>query len=344
MKSNILFSIGLIALLSFSLSLNTANAEQEESGIGIYLDQDMLVPFYNEDRDYTMGIAVEFFWGKDKGIYPLDGLVKKAGRWLGMDNSHNEIVYSFMLGTVAFTPDDLADAAPIFDDRPYSSLIYLSNKRVRADHKNAIAAEMLLGFIGTGITDSVQTRLHTLYRDLANTNEPVNPEGWSHQISDGGELTFRLRLSNSRLKEEFSIPGTLDVATSWGVSLGYQTNANVSIAMRAGKLRSPFWSLPFDPVNRGSFVPSRARNEWYFWSAFRAHYVVYDVLLQGQFRESEVSFDADEIERLVYDGAIGLTLGYEKSTFVFSINAKTSELKISDRRQAWGGVHYLYHF
>ncbi len=53
--------------------------EKNSSGIGIYLDRDMFVPFSNEDRDYTMGMAVEFFWAKEKGLYPLDGLVKAAG-------------------------------------------------------------------------------------------------------------------------------------------------------------------------------------------------------------------------------------------------------------------------
>lgn len=334
----------LFCLVLVSIQSKVARAEQEDSGIGIYLDQDMFVPFYNEDRDYTMGIAFEFFWEKDKGLYPLDGLVRSAGKWLGMDAKDNQIVYSFMLGTVAFTPDELANPDPIYDDRPYSSLIYLSNKRVRADHKNAIAAEVLLGLLGTGLTESVQTGLHTTYRELAGTQEPVNPEGWDHQVSDGGELTFRLRLSNSRLKPAFSIPGTLDVATSWGVSLGYQTNASAAIAVRSGNIKSPFWSLPFDPVNRGNFLPSRASREWYLWSALRVHYVVYDALLQGQFRKSDVVFESNEIERLVYDGGFGLSFGFDQSTFAFSVNAKSSELKITDRRQVWGGVHYLYHF
>jgi len=343
-KSRSVIHFFVVALLLFFSYITTLKAEQEDSGIGIYLDQDMLVPFFNEDRDYTMGIAFEFFWEKDKGLYPLDGMVRTAGKWLGMKGSNNDIVYSFMLGTVAFTPDDLADSAPIFNDRPYSSLIYLSNKRVRADHENAIAAEMLLGLLGTGVTKSVQTSLHTAYREIAGTKEPVDPKGWSHQISDGGELTFRLRLSNSQLKSGLSIPGTFDVATSWGVSLGYQTNVNLSLAVRAGNIKSPFWSLPFDPVNRGNFLPSKAQREWFLWSAFRAHYVIYDALLQGQFRESSVTFESDEIEDVVYDGAVGLSLGFDQSTFAFSINAKSSELKLTDRRQVWGGVHYMYHF
>lgn len=294
-----------------------------------------------------MGMAVEFFWAKEKGLYPLDGLVKKAGGWLGIEESDNDIVYSFMLGALAYTPDDLADPNPIYNDRPYSSLIYLSNKRVRTDGKNALAAEVLLGLIGSKLPGEVQAGFHSLYRDAADlepTEDPVEPKGWAHQISDGGELTLRLRLTNSRLQEKLSIAKRFDVTTTMGLSLGFQTNANLGFAIRAGKLRSPFWSLAYDPVNRGNFVPSKAEDEWYFWSAFNARFVGYDALLQGQFRHSDVTFSYDEIEHVVYDGGIGLTLGFDESQLTISANMKSSDLKLTSRRQVWGSINYLYYF
>ena len=319
-------------------------AEQADSGIGLYIDQDLLVPFSNEDRDYTMGMAVEFFWEKEKGIYPLDNLVRAAAKLLKMKDSHNDIVYSFMLGTIVYTPDDLSDSSPIFNDRPYSSLIYLSNKRVRADNQKAIAAEVSIGLLGSNLAKSVQTSLHSAYRSISGSDEPVDPQGWSHQISDGGELTMRLRLSGSQLQSNPSKAEKWDLTTSYGLSLGYQTNLNVAVAIRAGNVKSPFWSLPFDPVNRGNFLPSSAREEWYVWSALRMHLVAYDVLLQGQFRDSTVQFSPDQIERLVYDGAIGLTMGFKKSQYTFSVNAKSPELKVSSRSQVWGSINALFHF
>lgn len=320
----------------------TVLAEDQDSGIGLYIDQDLFVPFTNEDRDYTMGVAVEFFWAKEKGLYPFDNLVRQTAELLGMKGSEKNIVYSFMLGTLAYTPDDLSDTQPIYNDRPYSSLIYLSNKRVRADDKNAIAAEVLLGVIGTNFSRDVQSGFHSIYRDIAGTTEPVEPQGWANQISNGGELTMRLRLSKSRL--QFSEPGLWDLATTYGFSLGFQTNINASLAFRLGDIKSQFWSLPFDPVNRGNFLPATPKNEWYLWSAIRAHLVGYDALLQGQFRHSEVTFKSDEIEHFVYDTAVGLTLGFEKSQLTFSANMKSSDLKLTTRKQVWGSVNYLYHF
>ena len=328
----------------FNLFLPVVHADQSDDGIGLYVDQDLLVPFSNEDRDYTMGMAVEFFWTKEKGIYPLDNLVRSASKWLGMNSSNNDLVYSFMLGSVVYTPDDLSDSLPIFDDRPYSSLVYLRNKRVLADHRKALAAEVSIGLLGTSVAKAFQTQLHTIYRSASGSDEPVDPQGWSHQISDGGELTMRLRLSGSLLQPDFSRKGRWDVTTSYGLALGYQTNLNVGIAVRAGSIKSPFWSLPFDPGNRGNFLPSAPKQEWYVWSALRSHLIVYDALLQGQFRDSDVQFSSDQIERVVFDGAVGLTMGFEKSQFTFSVNAKSADLKFMSRRQVWGGLNYLFHF
>lgn len=336
--------LNLFGIAAFAEELE--NKKEQSKGVGIYLDQDFLVPFTNEDRDYTMGLAVEFFGQRESGLYPLDGLVRTAAGWLGIRDSDN-IDYSFMLGTLAYTPDDLSDPQPIYNDRPYASLIYLSNKRVRSNEKKALAAEILLGILGSRIPGDAQTAFHRRYRyfnDLEETDDPVDPKGWSHQISDGGEFTFRLRLTKSEIIEELSYPGRFDIASTIGVSLGFQTNASVGVAMRWGKLRSPIWSMPYDPVNRGSFIPSKARSEWYLWSAFNARIVGYDALLQGQFKESEVTFSYSELEPVVYDGGVGLTLGYLSSQLTFSANAKTSDLKMFSRSQVWGGVNYVYYY
>lgn len=156
---------------------------------------------------------------------------------------------------------------------------------------------------------------------------------------------MRLRLTNSRLQEKLSIPKRFDLATTMGLSIGFQTNANVGVAIRAGKLRSPYWSLPYDPVNRGNFLPySKAMDEWYFWTSINARFIGYDALLQGQFRHSDVTFSYDEIEHVVYDGGVGLTLGFEKSQLTISANAKSSDLKLTSRHQVWGSINYLYYF
>lgn len=320
-------------------------APPDKWGAGVYIDQDLVVPISNEDRDYTMGIAAEFFWqDKKTGLYPLDGYVKRLGQWLGLHDKQDEIVRSFMLGSITYTPDDLANPDPIFDDRPYASLLYLSNKRVRANRNNAVGIEFQLGLLGTPVSGNIQASLHGLWRDATGDTTPVDPMGWDHQISEGGEPTLRIRVSNSQLLLEDR--GNWDIAGSGGLTLGYQTNINLGLSARLGKIASPSWTLPFDPINRGNFLPSLAGNEWYGWAVYRLRLVGYDALLQGQFRDSDVTFTWDEIEHVLHEVGMGFTFRVKPLQFTLAVNGKSPELKAGpDRRNHfWGGMYLLYRY
>lgn len=338
------FSIGLL-LLFVATSGQAQSTTPTKWGVGLYVDQDLAVPFSNEDRDYTMGIAAEFFWqDKETGLYPLDGTVKRIGQWLGLHDKQDEIVRSFMLGSLTYTPDDLGNPIPIFDDRPYASLIYLSNKRVRANRNNATGIEFQLGVLGTSISGDIQTALHGLYRDIADSDEPVDPRGWRHQVSEGGELTMRIRLSNSQLLSEQR--GDWDVAASGSLTLGYQTNLSAGITARIGQLISSSWTIPFDPINRGNFLPSLAGHEWYGWAAYRVRWVAYDALLQGQFRDSAVTFAHSEVEHVLHEGGLGFTFTYHPLQLTLALNAKSPELKhgTDHRNHYWGGLYLVYRY
>ena len=88
-----------------------------------------------------------------------------------------------------------------------------------------------------------------------------------------------------------------DLAHSWDLNLGFQTNAGIGLSGRLGDLNSPFWSTPYDPINRGNFVPAMKGDELYVWAAGRLRGVAYDALLQGQFRDSEVTVDYDDMRQ-----------------------------------------------
>jgi hypothetical protein len=315
-----------------------------QRGIGLYLDQDLLTPLFNEDRDYTTGVAVEFFEEQHKLLYPMDKLAGWLGDTLDMHHARRTTRRSIMLGSISYTPDDLARRTPIRDDRPYSSLLYFANKRVQADQRRAIGIEMRAGLLGTAVSREVQQALHQWWRDATDDDEPVDPRGWRHQISDGGEPTFRVRLSYSQLLAHAE--GSWDLSGSAHLNLGYQTNAGAGLALRVGKLRSAFWSLPWDPINRGNFLPAQPHSEYYVWLAYNATAVAYDALLQGQFRDSEVTFNNDELNQLVHHAGLGLTLGWKPVEITFAVNAKSAELDVgrADRSHVWGGMYFMFSF
>lgn len=313
-------------------------------GVGLYLDQDLLTPLFNEDRDYTTGVAVELFEDQTGILYPMDSLAGWFGDALNLHRDNRTTRRSVMLGAISYTPDDLSARTPIYDDRPYASLLYLANKRVQADERQAVGIEIRAGILGTSVSREVQQSLHHWWREATDADEPVRPRGWGHQISSGGEPTLRLRLSHSHLlaqsRQHWDLTGTATL------NLGYQTNAGAAIAWRYGDIHSAFWSLPWDPVNRGNYLPDDPSNEYYVWMAYSANAIGYDALLQGQFRDSDVSFGYDDLNHLVHAAGMGLTLGWQDLQVTFAVNAKSAELDSgqANRTHVWGGMYFVFSF
>jgi len=338
------FSAALISATPL-FAANDGRDEPSSKGIGIYLDQDFFIPARNEDRDYTMGIAVEFFW-EDKP--KVGGTLDKALEWINgktgmtLAGADFTIQRSLMAGSVNYTPDDLANPDPIFDDRPYSSLLYLSSKRVftYGDKDNVLGTELQLGLLGLDVAKALQTKFHGYTRSLSDEDTPVDPKGWDHQISEGGEPTLKYRISYGQGLVKKPL---FDLAMTADVSLGYQTNASLGLQVRTGKINSRFWTLPYDPINRGNFVPSpKASKEWYLWAAYRARGVAYDALLQGQFRHSDVTFDSDEIRRLVHEAGAGMTFSVQPVQLTLSLNYKSADLEgAASRSHVWGGSYLM---
>lgn len=328
----------LLLLGFFVLAIPAEDLAAAQKGYGIYFDQDLFLPLVNEDRDYTMGVAVERF-ERESIFQLLQGPLGSVASLLSIDEQRGELRTSYLLGSVNFTPDDLAATTPVVGDRPYASVLYLSNKRVVSDAIHAVGVELQVGLLGTYVAREIQRHLHRYWREANHSREPVTPRGWGNQISAGGEPTLRLRLAHSgRLLGDSR---HWDLAGTYDLSIGYQTNTSVGLALRTGLLRSDFSSLPYDPINRGNFVPAFGDDELYLWGAARVRLVGYDALLQGQFRDSPLTYDGDAIRRVVVDAGAGVTGSWRGVQLTLSANLKTSELDRgpADRTQWWGGFY-----
>ncbi|MDJ0741067.1 MAG: lipid A deacylase LpxR family protein [Gammaproteobacteria bacterium] len=329
-------------LLCAWLAGGVAAAEPATRGYSVYFDQDLFVPGTNQDRDYTMGLGIEVF--EEQGpLYLLGDILDTVGPVLRFDRQKGRIHQSWFFGSVTYTPDDIANPEPIRDDRPYASLLYLANKKVVTDDDQALGIEIMVGAIGLDVAEQVQSGLHGWVRDTFDTDEPQDPEGWRHQISDGGELTVRLRVARSHLWRRGD---AWDLAGGWEANLGFQTNASIGLTARYGDVDSPFWSVPYDPINRGAFVPSLRDDELYVWAAGRLRAVAYDALLQGQFRDSEVTVSGDDMRRLVWEGGVGVTKAWPGLQVTFAINAKAgdTELPRAPEQHVWGGLYFSWGF
>lgn len=318
--------------------------EPYDTGWQVYVDNDL---FVNTDEGYTGGIAVNFSGRRAMEYrFSLDPALQTINRWLGVgrlyDAPEARRRHSMEFGLSAFTPRTLTDPAPILDDHPYACLAFLNNaeQAVLAQPGIVYQTSFALGLLGTSLCESVQKSLHDVIGD-------DKPRGWDHQISDGGEPTFRWSLSREQLLIRGADSGTRqELAGILETALGYTTHVGAGLSWRWGRIRSPWWS--FTPrnaeyINLGSpaartDTAANEPGEFYVWAGGIVRYRLYNAILQGQFRDSDVEFSRSDLNPLVSEFWIGVTkeLGNRlQVSLVF--RARSRELK-SGPSPSWGGV------
>lgn len=336
----------LVLILLLYVSILNAQSEQYNTGWELYIDNDAFA-LLNTDQDYTGGLAVSLL-GRRAVEYPvsLDAMRDRIDKWLG----HKKLYqfpdtieqHSIEIGLESFTPKDTISSSPIFDDRPYASLLFLSNsyKATFPEKKISFHSSFTIGFLGLRVADEMQKILHGMLGQSG-------AGGWGNQISDGGELTAQYSFSRQKTRAHKHIAHGLsyEVNTMFGGSVGYITDVGVGLFGRAGRIYSPWWS--FNPHHHGSIhigAPIISANkeqdstERYFWSGINLKYRVYNALLQGQFRESTVTFTRDELNSWIVESWLGYTRSIGKRYRInFTIRASTPELKIGEKRSpVWG--------
>ena len=332
----------------------------------VHLDQDLFAP-HNEDRNYTMGLR--FAWaGEDAQhqMFNTFGMLNRLDGMTGLDHGADEqrTGYAVAFGNSAFTPDELRAREPIFDDRPYASLLYAASSTVVVDNGNSGSArgsKLVVGVLGLSISEWVQTKIHVANRSISGGQTPYDPKGWHNQISDGGELTAMYQRSWMR-----RLPASsqwLDGAASCDISVGYYTAASCSVVGRWGRLEKTdaFWTM-LEDVNPQADANSlfsldhredgallaidhhapRLR-EWYVLVGVRSRFIGYNELLQGGFRRSAHTLDGGDIERIVHEVSLGVNLTFGNyRRWMFTCTRRSSEHRLAQHRShEWCGINYF---
>ena len=320
------------------------NAE-EPVALSLYLDNDVMT---GSDNDYTGGFAVAFN-GEDAREHPIsiDGLLSQTNHALGVEETfnHDLIRHICEAGLAAFTPTDITTEEPIENDRPYSSLVYISNTKLllSPDRKQSLMTTLSIGALGLGATGDIQNAIHGVIGS-------ERAEGWDNQISEGGEPTAKYSATYQRYWDTGL--DSLQATSAAGLSLGYITEAFVGSSIRTGAISTPPWSFNVFTSNYGEKanvtlpVPEKA-NAFYIVAGAKMKVRGYNAFLQGQFRDSEVSYSASEIRRLVAEGWIGIASEFSGGFRLnFILRKQTSELKtgLADRSFSYGEVITTYQF
>jgi len=338
-------------VVAAALVTTTANAsdaitefEPEVSGVRLQVDNDLFAGG-QKDRDYTGGFAFTLsgtdardrYLSADPILAKIDALTSPTE----VASTH----HARQVGLVVFTPREVLRKDAIQDDRPYASLLFTTNARMRveADNRTAWSSSFTIGALGLSATESVHNAVHSLVGS-------ENPQGYDHQISDGGEPTARYTLARHYLVVA-DPTGTIDVKATVQGSVGYLTETSAALTVRLGRFDTPWWSFAPELTDYiAAPVPVDARQtqpEIYVHAGVRVKARGYNAFLQGQFRDSDVRYTFDEIEPIVAEAWVGfVTQLFEQTQVSYTLNYQTAEVREGQaaRDYFWGAVQLSHSF
>lgn len=339
--------LALSALTGAASASPADDAGSDAQGVRIQLDNDLFAAGGGSDRDYTGGLTVTLSGdGARDALLSLDPVLKHIDALFMATDSAAEVHYARQVGLMAFTPEDITTSQPVYDDRPYASLLFVSNGRVGVDSdgRNAWISSLTVGMLGLHLAGELHSEVHELVG-----SEPVR--GYGNQISAGGEPTAKYTLARSHLWVA-NPSATVDVKTTVGGSVGYLTEASAALSMRIGRFDTPWWSFAPELTDYAAApIPAAQhaghRLEMYFFTGARVKARAYNAFLEGQFRDSVVRYSSSQIEPVVAEVWVGfVTQIFERTQVSYTVNYQTSEVREgkADRDSLWGGVQLNHSF
>lgn len=340
-------------MLLFLSGAVTADADGDRTeawdrGVSFYTDNDLFA-LVSRDQQYTGGTAIEFA-GRRARDWPLslDPLTGLADRWSGLARlaarHRARRRHSMTLGLAAFTPADISESGPIDDDHPYGSVVLLANNRqyVRTDRPVSYSSTFAVGLLGTSVAREFQNFFHDL-------GDSERAQGWSNQIANGGEPTFKYAISRQVMlhQGERGAGTSMDLRSEQFASLGFNTQVGINATLRWGRLRNPWWqwqALQGDYLDFGTSTAhltssGTSAREWFFWIGAAVRARLYNALIQGQFRDSEVTFSRSDLRILQGELAAGAAVDLPANRYrlQFELRWRTREIPNAEGQEPlWG--------
>lgn len=317
--------------------------EREIQAVKFNLDEHLLVDG-SHDRDYAGGGdivlsgAIASHDGLDSALGGIDRMV--LGRTRMTAPRH-----ALSLGLVIFTPADLTWSSVQPGDRPYASLFFLSTGRRYVEQNRPVAFESSLtfGMLGLAAAGSFQSALHHMTGSL-------QPHGWRHQISAGGEPTLRYDVAREALLASRYGQARPDYALKWATaaSIGTVTEGSVALSLRWGRIASPWWGFTpeqdmyVEEVHPAPPPPPRGvGRELFALLGARLKVRLYNAFLQGQFRHSDLRYSLSRLNPVLAEAWAGMEYRNTSGLSIrYLVRWQSAELRygIGSRSLLWGNV------
>lgn len=319
-----------MVLILASILPGTAHAETEFT---LRIDEDLFSGMGN-DADYTGGLALTFAGDMFAEPQARRTWIRRLDERLGM--AARRYRYEFELGAAAFTPLPISELATQLGDRPYAGIVYTSVTVVRWGGTQSAATTILAGVLGSELVPAAQRHIHRVMGS-------DQPRGWTHQISDGGELTFRVMHEMTRASAVTDLGRT---NAQWlyrmSAGAGLLTDVGFGVAARIGQFAEPHWAIHTSPLGLGDrMVSGSARVDRYLYVTLGARLSLYNAFLQGQFRHSDLTMSSSERRTLVPDASLGFVFDTERNRTVhYFLRAQRSEARLAAREEIsiYGGI------
>jgi hypothetical protein len=305
--------------------------ESEESGVAIHLDND-LFSGVGRDSDYSWGATATFASREpSRVVAPLDRIRGRFASWLASGEAERpRVSKATQLGIIAMTPEDLLASEAQPQDRPYASLIFATSAETRVFQRAGRArfTGFTVGVLGTGAAELAQRTVHEVMGGKV-------PNGWAHQISEGGEPTARFMYAEQWLVGRTDAAGATrrETKLTLGGSAGYLTAASAAVSMRWGRIRTPWWSFNPElgdysaaPVAPITGFGIDAPPEIYGFAGARVDVRAWNALLQGQFRQSDVRVSSDDLARVQAETWAGVTSNWSEWRVTYSVHVASREV------------------
>ncbi len=339
----ILLQLALAGSVAGFASAGPPGEEPSDGGWRVELDNDAL-GVSNRDRNFTAGAAITWSGSRTRDNWlSLDAPLGWINSALGVPGGGVWARrHSIELGVALFTPDDLAASEPVTDDHPYACLPFLGSSRRDIGPAAGVAyhSTLLIGVLGTDLCEHAQREAHDLVGD-------PRPRGWDNQISEGGELTARYSLTRMQPLAVRHSAGGHGAQLVWNLegSAGFTTGVGAGLSGRWGWLASPWWShtpaqAEYVSLSSPGSGQRRRGRELFLWGGTMLRLRAYNALLQGQFRDSRVSLDRDELRPVVGEAWLGATAAVTaRLRLSLVLRARSPELRVGDQTAPmWGSI------
>ncbi|MDA9774003.1 lipid A deacylase LpxR family protein [Saprospiraceae bacterium] len=353
------YKIGQELYLALEAKVTEAEQYVTPSGFDIKVDQDVFgVKALNEDRDYTLGLRMTWFGNNTNTMFlilpmihnGIDLLPRLISKKLLSD--FTLVGHRFSLNGAGFTPEDLAKIEPIFDDRPYAALAYLSTDRVYKRKKTYLTTSLSLGVIGGfagRIAQGAQTGIHSWQRATSKDPSSVRPDpmGWQNQIQNNGNFIGQYKVS---LAYAIVDRNYVRFVPSAGIELGTVFNyIDTEFELRFGYFKKNFGKTKFSKSNVYLVDVDKYNNpnsafkrpykcELYGFFNFNTSFFMHNSTI------SDMLFtqNANSVSQMVTASPIvvladaGIVIKINTFSLYYSLSTRTSQIREEDRIHFWG--------